>query len=190
MTDPTPTGAPPPPPGEPARRLQPRERSMLILLGAVGALALIVLLVTMVLGGDGDEEVAGPRPPAPVTEPTLSPTPTPPPRTDGVFTGRDPFEPPIKAPPVVAPPDANGTPPPSPPPEDTTDEGVTVSLLDIFTTEGTRRATIAVDTDEFTVAEGETFADSFRLDRLTDECAEISFGDEGFRLCIGEEARK
>lgn len=187
MSDPTTTAR---------RSLQPRERTMLIVLGVVGVLGLAFLLLT-VLGG-GEEEDATIEPPrAPRATATPTPTETPPPETDEAFEGRDPFQPLV----VPAGPAGDESPPPGETggPTDGGDangDGVSdgesrrVTLLDIFEDDGDLMATVEVGGDQFTVAEGETFAESFRLLDLTEECGQFVFGDERFTLCIGQEVRK
>lgn len=179
----------------PARRqINQREKVMLlVLLGAV-VVGALYFVMTVLLGGDEEPGIAGP-PGAPAPPATARPSPSPTdeatsaPETFGAFVGRDPFEP------LVGPGSGGG---------DAGEEGgggggadeegsvggKRIVLLDIFSDEGTRKAVVEVDGKEYTVEEGETFADNFMLDNLTSECGDFTFGDEGFRLCVGQETRK
>ena len=180
------------------RRLGSREKALVILLVIVAVLAGVFLLLVN-MGGDED----GALPPTPTPTPTATPTPTPtatppddevPPLTPDGFEGRDPFQPLL----VVDGGGGGGGPGPSPTPTPTgtarpTDgdgETKTVALLDIFTADGERMATVEVDGQEFTVVEGDVFADNFRVIELTKRCGTFVFGDERFTLCIGQEVRK
>lgn len=164
----------------PLARLQsmaPRERAMVIGLGVVVVLALAYVL----LGGGGDAPVSIPPSvlrPAPSASP--SPASTLPPVTGEAFEGRDPFEPLVGASPAPSPGPSGG-------PAGTARR---VSLVDVFTQDGARKATVEVDGTEYTVSEGETFASNYRLLTLTNRCGTFVFGDERFTLCIGQEVRK
>lgn len=178
------------PPTAARRRLQPRERTMLIVLGAVGVLAVGFLLLNVLGGGKEEDTTTAPtRAPRARASATPTPTETPPPETDEAFEGRDPFQPLV----VPAGPEGEESPPPGDTSEPVGDEdGETrrVRLLDVFEDDGDLLATVEVGGDQFTVAEGETFAESFRLLDLTEECGQFVFGDERFTLCIGQEVRK
>lgn len=180
------------------RSLQPRERAMLIVLGIIAALAVAFLLLNA-LGGGGEEETVTPRRPPIRTSPAPTATETPPPETDEAFEGKDPFQP------LVIPAAADAPADGEQPPEDTggpadggdaNGDGVSdgesrrVTLLDVFEDDGDLMATVEVGGNQYTVAEGETFAENFRLLDLTDECGQFVFGDERFTLCIGQEVRK
>jgi hypothetical protein len=49
---------------------------------------------------------------------------------------------------------------------------------------------VTVNGRSYDVAEGETFAQRFRLLDLTGECGTFLFGDSRFVLCEGDEIRK
>ena len=192
---------------KPARKIGSRERAMLILLGIVALLAVAFVLLVNTGGDDDLSDIPAPGPRPTATATPDEPAPTTPPITDDQFEGRDPFQPL-----VVAGPDdgggngdggtgngdggtGNGDGTPGPTPTSTarpSDGGDSrrVTLLDIFTAGGERRATVQVDGEEFTVVEGETFADNFRLLELTQDCGTFVFGDERFTLCIGQEVQK
>ncbi len=65
-----------------------------------------------------------------------------------------------------------------------------VRVVDVFEQYGSNQAQIQVDGTVYTVAEGETFADNFRLVSASGRCATILFGDDEFTLCEGEEILK
>lgn len=180
MTDPTPLGR---------RRLGRREMAML---GVLGAVALIAVGFLVLSGGDGgspadDLGLPTARPTARDTRTPAARPSTPPPEVE-VFSGRDPFEPPFAPSPTGSPAPGNGA---TPGPGSTgSAQGHRVSLVDIFEEGGSRKALIEVDGTEYTVGVGQVFADSFRLDALSADCADITFGDEGFELCTGEEILK
>ncbi|MDQ3660153.1 MAG: hypothetical protein M3454_03660 [Actinomycetota bacterium] len=68
--------------------------------------------------------------------------------------------------------------------------GHTVRLVDVFSQDGSPRAQVSVDGSVYTVAEGETFAESFQLTSVSGTCATMLFGDDQFTLCEGEEILK
>lgn len=187
-------------PSETARRIGSREKALLLLLGIVAVLAVAFMLLVNLGGDDEDQALPTITPtPRPTATETAEPDGVPPITPDG-FEGRDPFQPLV----VVGDGggnggvdgngNGNGGPTPAPTstarPSDGDGETRTVTLLDIFTQDGELMATVSVDGQEFTVTEGETFADNFRLIELTEECGTFVFGDEQFTLCIGQEVRK
>jgi hypothetical protein len=68
--------------------------------------------------------------------------------------------------------------------------GHTVSVIDVFSARGSRRAQVEVDGTVYKVREGETFADNFKLISASGECANMLFGDDQFTLCEGEQILK
>lgn len=174
-------------------KIGPRERALLIILGIVAALALVFLL--FLRGGDetpqggGEPFVPGARTPTPAA----SPAPSAPPDTTEVFEGKDPFKPLIEA---GAPGDGNGggTPTggatPTPGATGGPRNGTRVELVDIFMQDGVRFASVKVGDEFHNVKEGDTFAGSYRVVSLTDECGTFVLGDERFTLCIGQEVFK
>jgi hypothetical protein len=68
--------------------------------------------------------------------------------------------------------------------------GHRVTLLDVFEDKGEPRAQVQVDSSVYTVAEGEMFADNFKLLSASGDCASMLFGDDQFSLCEGEEILK
>jgi hypothetical protein len=67
-----------------------------------------------------------------------------------------------------------------------------VALVDVFSEGGRVVATVRVNDTVHKVAQGETFAGSYRVLSLSvaDDCGRFMFGDDTFRLCRGEEALK
>lgn len=173
-----------------------RERNMLIALGVVVVLAGAVFLLTR--GGGAPEEEAAPTQPA--SPPPALPSPTPPPeeRPPGFtfFAGRDPFNPLVVPEEDLEngeqpPPEETPAPPVSPVPpgeEEEEREGITIGghqvvLDDIFVRNGQEMAQVRVDGEVHVVAEGEDFADNFRLVSISGGCADFLFGDQSFTLC-------
>lgn len=176
-------------PGRARRRLNQREKVMLAVLGVAVLGAAVYFLLSVLGGGEEPEAIPSPRPPGslPTAQPSPSATKKPKsaPETFGAFVGRDPFEPLVSE----GDGDGGGGGDGGGDSEGSVD-GKRIVLLDIFSDEGTRKAVVEVDGQEFTVEEGETFAENFMLDSLTSECGDFTFGDEGFRLCVGQETRK
>jgi hypothetical protein len=61
--------------------------------------------------------------------------------------------------------------------------GHTVTLIDIFTSNGTTRVQVEVDGQVYTVTLGETFGDGFELVGIEGSCARFLFKGEQFTLC-------
>lgn len=69
--------------------------------------------------------------------------------------------------------------------------GTTVTVVGVFTDDEDRpQATITVNGTGYTVSEGQTFAQRFRLLDISGSCATMLFGDSRFTLCEGERIRK
>ena len=68
--------------------------------------------------------------------------------------------------------------------------GHTVSVIDVFSARGSRRAQVEVDGTVYKASEGETFADNFKLISASGECANMLFGYDQFTLCEGEQILK
>jgi len=169
------------------QRLQPRERALIIIVGLIAALAVVYLLF---LSGGGGEPEGFPFTPPPKGSPApvVAPTPTQPavPETFEVFEGKDPFRPLV----------TQGGIEPGPGP--TSSPGSTggpsgaqrVTLVDISGSGSSRTATVQVNSTEYEVKEGETFAGSYRVKDLTSSCGTFVFGDETFKLCVVQEVLK
>jgi len=170
--------------------LQSREKTVIGILAGV-VLLLIVYLLLFAGGGGNNNITTGPLPGVHVT-PTANATQSPPPQTFEVFEGKDPFQPlvaPSSAPqplPTGTPTSGGGSPPPSAQPT----PGQRVTLMDVFTNNGTRYATVDVNGTEYTVKPGDTFAGSYRLLSLSGSCGNFVFGDEHFTLCVGQQVFK
>lgn len=191
------------------------SRGVLVTLGVVLGLAVLVLgylyVVQPLIGETG--EVAAPSvtsaTPTPVPTPGATPAPTtedgaeaeaepePVPETFEVFTARDPFQQLVvvqasgggagQASPAPSPTDGAS---PGPPPSATVG-ATTVRLVDVFTdAAGTEKILVTVNGTGYEVAEGETFAQRFRVLDIAGDCATLLFGDSRFTLCKGEEIRK
>ncbi len=184
--------------------LSPRDRRALIILGVIAAAVLGFFILTRG-GAPPPEEAAPPSPPPP---PGVAPSPSPEPRPPRFtfFSGRDPFLPlVVEAVPgetptgeePAAPEQPTGEPVAEPPagaeqqaPEaGATVGGRSVTLIDIIQQDGGQVAQVEVDGQPYVVAEGEQFADNFRLDSIQGGCANFVFGDEAFTLCEGGERK-
>lgn len=161
------------------------EHRRAVILGSVGAAAIVALLVFRTLTGGGADSFAPvdavPVAPAAVTVPPSVPTTTP---VDPALL-RDPFCPLVAeaaapdAPPVTCrrrPPEAGRR---------------LVGLEDVFIEGGVPLARAHVGSVTFpNLHEGDTFGDSFEVVSLSDRCGEFAFGEERFALCEGEETFK
>lgn len=173
------------------QRLQPRERALIIIVGIVALLAIVYLLF-LSGGGEGDDLEGFPTTPPratgtarPSAAPTASPTAVP--ESFEVFEGKDPFRPLVVQGPI------GGTPAPTssaPPSSGGATGSQRVTLVDISGSGSSRTATVEVDSTEYRVREGQTFAGSYRVKDLTSDCGTFVFGDESFTLCVGQEVLK
>ena len=194
--------------------LTDRDKKMLMILGGVAVVAVLYLFFFVLPGGDGGEvaEPTPTGSATPTAPPTATETPRPTSPPIDLVGDRDPFSiPPGLSPsptgggvsptstttptttaspttttsPTSPPP--TSPPPTSPPPDGEPDDhiligGHDVRLLDVF--KGGKRAQVEVDGRVYTVEEGATFDDTFRLVRIMDgRCARFLFGDQSFELC-------
>ena len=172
------------------QRLQPRERALIIIVGMIALLAIVYLL--FLSGGEETPETLPTFTPPPRATPTATATPGPtvPPETFEVFEGKDPFRPLV----IDTTAGGGGGPAPSPgatpPPSGGTDGSQRVTLIDISGSGANRTATVEVNSTEYQVQEGDTFAESYRVKDLTSTCGTFVFGDEQFTLCVGQEVLK
>ncbi|HVE92829.1 MAG TPA: hypothetical protein VNE62_11125, partial [Actinomycetota bacterium] len=187
-----------------ALREEPRiKRSYLIALG-VAALVAVAGILFMTFSGGGDEpelpsSTFGAAPPV-AAPPVASPTP----RSADIFEtfeGRDPFRPLIVAAPVGAAGPAGspapGGPAPAPAPGPSASEspnptprpardGVQVEVLSVA--EDSKSATVKVGSKVHENARpGETLSDGVQIVSIEGECVNFRRGDDGFRLCEGEQ---
>ena len=188
----------------PPEAVEGRNKNAQFAIVAAALVGVLVILWVVFLGG-GEEQAAPPvSPPAAAetseTEPALKPVS----QRQGtvetfeVFAPKDPFEPLVT--------EGGGG---------TTTEGTTgggqntgaasapapttggesvgghrVRLVDVFTQGGRQRAQVQVDGTVYTVDEGETFAESFEVLSVSNDCATMLFGDDQFTMCEGEEILK
>jgi hypothetical protein len=192
------------------------DRRVIALVGALVVVLLLALWFLVLRDASPEPEEAAA--PAPQAAPAPAPEPEPeadkraarpgggPVETFQVFAPRDPFEPLVS-------PDSSGGAADTGATVDTGGGGVitngsggapggavdsggstvgghTVSVIDVFTARGRRRAQVEVDGTVYKVNEGETFADNFKLLSASGECANMLFGDDQFTLCEGEEILK
>jgi hypothetical protein len=190
------------------------DRRMIAVVGAL-VVVLLAALWFLVLR-DGSPEAEEAAVPAPQEAPAPAPEPAPkddkpatrpggggPVETFQVFAPRDPFEPLVSPDSggeaadtgatvdtgggVITNSDGNGAGDVS---AGSTVGGHTVSVVDVFSARGSRRAQVEVDGTVYKVNEGETFADSFKLLSASGQCANMLFGDDQFTLCVGEQILK
>lgn len=169
------------------------RRELLIIAVLVVFLIIVAAVLALTMTGGDDDALDTPLPPSTARpRPTPTPTRTTTPVTPGRFDGRDPFQPLV----VAAPPGGGdgSAPPPGqsggPGGPNPTGRSRRVTLVDIFTQDGDRMATVTVGAQEYTVGEGDRFADNFEVVDITARCATVLFGDQRFTLCIGQEVQK
>jgi hypothetical protein len=170
------------------QQLQPRERALIIIVGIIAVLAIVYLL--FLSGGESTPEAFPTFTPRATStaNPTVAPTSvaTTPPETFEVFEGKDPFRPLVPAggvSPVPAPSSSPGS-------SGGASGSQRVTLVAISGSGANRTATVEVNSTQYDVKEGETFAGSYRVKNLTSDCGTFVFGDETFTLCTGQEVLK
>lgn len=172
--------------------LTPRDKRVLMILGAAAVVALIYVFV-FVLGGGEERQRAAPPTGGTTATPSPEPTATPTPRDASApvltFTGRDPFSPPA----AFVSPSAEASPSTTPPDDDGNGDGdgdgdgpnqqvggKDVTLLSI-TTGG--KVQIQVDgSTSGLLSEGDTFR-GVTVDAIGTTCADFSIDGEDFTLC-------
>lgn len=171
-----------------------RERILLIVLGVIALGAVAFLLLSG--GGDSTQPTAQPTgriivPRRPTVRPSASPLPNlTPPDTFDSADARDPFRSPLGSGAPGPAPDPGATGSPTPRPSEDFQGGTRVSLLDVFTRDGVRFASVEVGGEQHNVKEGDTFAGNYRVVSITESCATFVMGDERFTLCNGQEVFK
>lgn len=196
----------------------PNKRAF-IMLGVAGGLVVLFLLYSVLLGGgggggDGSADSAAPADaPAAVPETTTTTAGTP--ETFEVFTAKNPFQPPTSpigtGTPTTSPPGTtvttspgtsptggtggtggSGTTPTSAMPAAEPRRGERLAMIEITQAGGRTLVDVRVGGTAYRVGEGDEFASSYRvvsIDTATN-CARFVFGDDQFRLCVGEEVIK
>ena len=169
--------------------LSPRDRRALIVFGAVTLVAAAVVFL-FIQKGSKTPSTAPRQGTVNVTQPSPTPTPTKAKKQKQVlvFSGRDPFDPSqgggsIQAPagaPTVSPPGSSGSPTGG---SSKQVGGKTVVLIDIFTEDSVEKAQVEVDGTVYTVAEGDSFDDGFRLVSIDGTCASFTHSATSFTLC-------
>jgi hypothetical protein len=114
---------------------------------------------------------------SPTSTATVTPT-TPPPTTP------PPTTPPPTTPPPTSPPPTS---PPPPPPDGQPGDKILIGGHDVklVSVAGNgKKLEVNVDGRLYTVEEGATFDDNFKLVRIDGKCAKFLFGDQSFELCL------
>jgi len=171
--------------------MSPRDRRALIIFGAVAIVAVAVFF--LFLGKSPKKVSTGARPGSQlnVNQPTPTPSPTKAKKKQKevlVFSGRDPFDPAQGGGSVSAPAGAPTVAPPGSAPAPTGGSskqvgGKTVVLVDIFTEDNVQKAQVEVDGTVYTVAEGDSFDDGYRLVSINGSCASFTHNATSFTLC-------
>jgi hypothetical protein len=169
--------------------MSPRDRRALIIFGAVTLVAVAVFFLFIakgpkkVVSGSGGPRVI-------VTQPTPSPSPTKAKKQREVlvFSGRDPFDPAQGGGSAAVPAGAGAVSNPgsSQAPGGGSSKqvgGKTVVLVDIFTEGNVQKAQVEVDGTVYTVAEGDSFDDGFKLVSISGSCADFTHNSTSFTLC-------
>jgi hypothetical protein len=173
--------------------MSPRDRRLLIIMGAVVGVALIFFVVTHKKGADTvalTPGVAAPAPAGVAATPATALSPSPQKSAKLVFSGRDPFVPLVVE---TTAPDAGASPVAGVSPAGTVGSGnggssqsvggSTVTLDNIFTVGSTQKAQVDVDGTVYTVEAGDSFAGNYQLVSISGTCANFTFGDQAFSLC-------
>src|SRR6266540_6526721 len=171
--------------------MSPRDRRALIIFGAVTVVAVAVFFLFIAKGPKKASTASRPGPQLNVNQPTPTPSPTKAKKKQKevlVFSGRDPFDPTQGGGSVAAPAGAPTVSPPgsaSGPTGGSSKEvgGKTVVLIDIFTEDGAEKAQVEVDGTVYTVAEGDSFDDGYRLVSIDGTCASFTHDATSFTLC-------
>lgn len=162
----------------------------------VASLVLIALLVMIVIvigqTSPPKEKVIQETPTPRITRKTVPPEASGQKKEDGVETyeiyrSKDPFEPLISAQPAggeVVP----GT--PTETPSITAPSKTRISLMDIFTEDGVKYASIEVGSTAYKVKEGDTFATNYKVLSIDADSVTLLYGDDRITLKLGEAVYK
>ena len=192
---------------KPATAAPAVNRKLLVALGALVVGTLLVMFVVLPLFSDDAALVevpnaAGvPAPPAPDGGDEEAEDGEPVPETFEVFSARDPFQqlvteegqrPPQETPvdPGTAGSQPAGSQAATATPTVAGDAQVGATTVHLAEVIDGKRVRVLVNDASYEVAQGDAFAEHFRLLEITDGCATLLFGDNRFALCQGEQIRK
>jgi hypothetical protein len=171
--------------------MSPRDRRALMIFGAIAVVAVAAFFLFFRKGSETPQQSLPPRPQ--VQQPEVTPSPSPskkPAKQVLVFSGRDPFDPSQGGGSVAAPAGSAGVTPPGSPssgPSGGSSQNVggkTVVLVSIFTQGGAEMAQVEVDGNVYTVGEGDSFDDGYRLVTIDGSCANFTYNTStSFTLC-------
>ena len=172
-----------------------REKRLLKALAAAATVAVLLVAFTMIFaGGDSGSETRvirpgtsnpAPKAPAPAAQPSPKPSVAP-----LVFHGVDPFKPLASSKKSSSSTTArNPAPAPSPTqtpagPVSAVVGGKMVTLIDIFSKDGKKRAHVDVDGTTYAAGPGDNFYDDYVLVSIADPCVQFAWRDQSFRLCV------
>lgn len=172
--------------------MSPRDRRALIIFGAITLVAVAVFFLFIRKGPDSSQQSL-PRRPQVVNQPTAAPSAAPskkPTKQVLVFSGRDPFDPSQGGGSIAPPAGSAAVSPPGSPssgPSGGSSQNVggkTVVLVSIFTQGGQEMAQVEVDGAVYTVGEGDSFDDGYRLVSIDGSCANFTHNTStSFTLC-------
>jgi hypothetical protein len=172
--------------------MSPRDRRALIIFGSVAVVAAAVFFLFIGRGSKSPQSSSPSGPQPNVGQPAPSPSASPskkPQKEVLVFSGRDPFDPLQGGGSVAAPAGSAAVSPPGSPASgpgggSSADVGgKTVVLVSIFTQNGQEQAQVEVDGTVYTVGEGDTFDDGYRLVSIDGSCADFTHSSSSFTLC-------
>lgn len=173
----------------------PREKLVVKILAGVLGLIVVVLAVKMVAGGGAKKE-ASTTPIVNAQGPSRPEQQKPAKHKKGskkqetlVFTGVDPFEPliaPAPEPTAAAPaPEATpSTQPSSQPGATMVIQGTTLTLVDLPVQGENQTAQVMVNGILYQLMPGDSFGNGFALVSISPPCADFTWGQESFRLCL------
>jgi hypothetical protein len=162
----------------------PDKRKLLLLVGALAVVAFGIGFALMQMSGSTPAAKSTPKVTAVASKKPVASS-VPQPRTYTGATGRDPFSPlpspkPTSAPQASAAPELAAAPSPA---ANQSGGGPTIRLSKV----ASGVATFSVDGRKYTAAEGETFAQTFKLYNVfNDKCVGVLYGDQNVAMCLGD----
>jgi hypothetical protein len=180
-------------------------RTQQFLKSSNGKILLMVILVLIMMGAAFSLTMwlTAPRVSEVTTEPIPKPQTVPPPASPGtsaeekgadsfeIYQSKDPFDPLVGAQASQPAPASPGATPAAPGATPSAPVGRTqITLMDIFTENNVKYASIQVGSTLFKVTEGETFSTSYKLVSAGTDTATILYGDDNATLKIGESVFK